>query len=66
VDWETVLVCGFGGMFGWLNYSFKRSLGIEIASMEEKKLGTEQVFGTMEALRQYAKQTTLLKGWLEG
>lgn len=66
VNWETVLACGFGGMLGWLNYSLKRSLGIEVASIEEKKLGTEQVFGTMEALRQYAEQIALLKGWLEG
>ncbi len=53
-------------MLGWLNYSFKRSLGIEAVSIEEMKLGTEQVFDTIEALRQYAKQITLLKGWLVG
>lgn len=66
VDWETVLASGFDGMLGWLDYSFKRSLGIEGTSLEEKKIGTEQVFGTMKTLRQYAKQTTLLKDWLEG
>jgi Putative homoserine kinase type II (protein kinase fold) len=64
VDWDIVLASGFDGMLGWLNYSFKRSLGIEGASSEEIKLGTEQVFGTMKALRKYSQQTTLLKEWL--
>ncbi len=65
-NWKMVLASGFGGMLGWLDYSFKRSLGIEAESLEEKELGTEQVFGTMQALRQYAGQTTLLLDWLEG
>ena len=66
VNWEMVLASGFGGMLGWLNYSFKRSLGIESVSLEEKKLGTEQAFSTMKALTQYAQNTILLKDWLEG
>ncbi|QSX04751.1 phosphotransferase [Sedimentibacter sp. zth1] len=65
VNWEMVLASGFGGMLGWLNYSFKRSLGIESTSLEEKELGTEQVFGTMKALRQYAQNTVLVKNWLD-
>lgn len=64
-NWEIVIASGFGGMLGWLDYSFKRSLGIEVESIEEKKLGTKQVFGTIKSLRQYALQTTLLKDWLE-
>lgn len=66
VNWETVLASGFRGMLGWLNYSLKRSLGIECSFPEEKKSGTEQVFGTIKALSQYAKQTTLFKDWLKG
>lgn len=65
VNWETVLASGFGGMLGWLNYSFKRSLGIESTSLEEKKLGTNQVFGTIKALKQYSQNTVRIKRWLE-
>lgn len=66
VNWDIVLASGFGGMLGWLNYSFKRSLGIESSSLEEKNLGTEQVFGTMKALRQYSENKVMIKDWLEG
>lgn len=66
INWGIVLASGFVGMLGWLDYSFKRSLGIESATSDEKKLGTEQAFDTMKALRQYAQRTALLKYWLEG
>lgn len=64
VSWDKVLAGGFRGMLGWLNYNFKRSLGIECSSLEEKNLGIEQVFDTIRALRQYSQQTDLLHHWL--
>lgn len=64
VDWNTVFTNGYGGMLAWLDYSFKRSLEIECSSLEEKNLGTEQVFGTITALRQYSLRINLLKDWL--
>jgi thiamine kinase-like enzyme len=66
INWNVVLASGFSGMLGWLDYSFKRSLGIESASINEKKLGTEQVFGTMKSLKQYEQQTISLIDWLKG
>jgi Ser/Thr protein kinase RdoA (MazF antagonist) len=65
VNFDKVLSSGFLGMLGWLNYSFKRSLGIEASSVEEKNLGTEQVFVTIKALRQYSKQIQLVKYWIK-
>lgn len=65
VNWDIVLVSGFSGMIGWLNYSFKRSLGIESTSLEEKNLGTKEVFSTIKALRQYSQNTVRIKSWLE-
>ena len=53
-------------MLGWLNYNLKRSLGIECSSLEEKNLGTEQVFHTIKALKQYSQQTDLMQNWLNG
>jgi hypothetical protein len=41
-------------------------LGIECSSLEEKNLGTEQVFGTIKALKQYSQRTNLLLYWLNG
>lgn len=64
VNWDIVLASGFGGMLGWLNYSFKRSLGMESTSLEEKTLGTKQVFSTINSLRQYAQNIIIIKDWL--
>jgi thiamine kinase-like enzyme len=64
VSWDTVFAGGFEGMLGWLNYNFKRSLGIECSSTKEKNLGTEQVFDTIKALKQYSQRTELLRNWL--
>ncbi|MEA4888925.1 MAG: phosphotransferase [Clostridiaceae bacterium] len=65
VNWDMALAAGFAGMLGWLDYSFKRSLGIEAASLEERELGTKQAMATMKALKRYDRQRTLLKNWLE-
>lgn len=64
VNWKKVITCGYSGMLGWLDYSFKRSLGIEASSDEEMELGTQQVLGTIKALTLFEKKTTLIYSWL--
>jgi Ser/Thr protein kinase RdoA (MazF antagonist) len=62
--WNTVLAKGFSSMSGWLEYSLKRSLGIEFADEEERQLGTEQVFGTLDAAQRYFEAAPVLLEWL--
>lgn len=64
VDWYPIITSGFGGMLGWLDYSFKRSLEIDIVSLEEKVLGTEQVLNTIKELIRYTQKMKLLHNWL--
>lgn len=52
-DWEIVFAGGYSGLLGWLDYSFKRSLGLETGSEEERLLGTEQVVATIQELKNY-------------
>lgn len=65
IDWEAIIVSGYSGLLGWLDYSFKRSLGIESSSDEETALGTEHVVATMKELSQYEQKTAVLLSWLE-
>lgn len=52
-DWAVILDKGFGAKLGWLEYSLKRSLGIECADEAEKAMGTDHVFGTIRQLHDY-------------
>lgn len=63
-NWRMVLDNGFLGKLGWLEYSLKRSLWIECTDEEEQKMGTEQVTGTINALRRYADMISELEEWL--
>ncbi len=65
VNWEDVVISGYDGMLGWLNYSFKRSLGIEAENKDERALGTKQVLGTIQALKRYNRNVKYIKEWLE-
>ena len=64
VDWDCVLDSGYAGMLGWLEYSLKRALGIESTDEEEKKLGVEQILGTIMALEKYNNQMKTIMKWL--
>lgn len=64
VDWDCVLDSGYSGMLGWLEYSLKRALGIEISDEEEIKIGTEQIYGTIIALEKYDKQMKTIIKWV--
>ena len=56
---------GYAGMLGWLDYSFKRSLGMESNSNEEQELGTKQVTATLRELRKYEHKAALLHTLLQ-
>ncbi|MGZ9583739.1 phosphotransferase [Paenibacillus marinisediminis] len=63
-DWRMVLEHGYLGKLDWLEYSLKRSLGIECADENEQEMGTNQVIGTINALRQYEDMILELETWL--
>lgn len=54
-DWENALYSGYSAMLGWLEYSLKRSLGIECNDPQDRKTGTEQVFVSIREINQYSK-----------
>jgi Ser/Thr protein kinase RdoA (MazF antagonist) len=63
-NWRMVLVNGFLGKLGWLEYSLKRSLWMECTDEEEQQMGTVQVTGTINAIRRYADMISELEKWL--
>jgi aminoglycoside phosphotransferase (APT) family kinase protein len=64
-DWNTILDKGFSGKLGWLEYSLKRSLGIEAADEAERLMGTEHVTGTLSMLLEYDGAKSKIITWLE-
>ncbi|AIQ46316.1 hypothetical protein R70723_10840 [Paenibacillus sp. FSL R7-0273] len=63
-DWTDVLNLGYTGKLDWLEYSVKRSLGVECSDEAEQQLGAEQVTGTLESLNDYAEFIPLCLEWL--
>lgn len=63
-NWRIVLLNGFLGKLGWLEYNLNRSLRIECTDVEEQKMGTLQTIGTINSLKQYAFMTSDLEKWL--
>lgn len=63
-NWKTVLINGFLGKLGWLEYNLRRSLWIECTDMEEQQIGTDQVMGTIKVIRYYADMMPELEKWL--
>jgi Ser/Thr protein kinase RdoA (MazF antagonist) len=64
-DWDIILDKGFSGLYGWLEYSLKRSLMIECMDETERKAGTVQVKETILTMRQYADTIEELASWLK-
>ncbi len=54
-DWGKTLYSGYSAKLGWLEYSIKRSLGIECNDSSDQKLGTEQVYASIKDINQYSK-----------
>lgn len=63
--WPEVLSSGFHGKIGWLEYSIRRSLGLEGPDISERELGTSQVLPTLQALNDYAGFIPVCLQWLE-
>jgi thiamine kinase-like enzyme len=63
-NWKLVLLNGFLGKLGWLEYSLKRSLCIECVDKEEQQMGTAQVTGTINSIKSYAEMIPELESWL--
>ena len=62
VDWRVVMDAGLS--LHWLEYNIKRSLGIDCTDFAEQKMGTEQVYGTIEYLRRYEATIPQILMWL--
>lgn len=52
---EAVLYSSLEGKISWLEYNLKRSLGIECADENERKLGTEQVIYAIGQIERYVQ-----------
>lgn len=65
MDWATALTIGLSGQLDWLEYNLKRSLGIECSSIEERKLGSEQVILSIKNLKQYEASKAQLEEYLQ-
>lgn len=63
--WPEVLSSGFHGKIGWLEYSIRRSLGLEGPDISERELGTSQVLPTLQALNGYAGFIPVCLQWIE-
>lgn len=63
-NWRMVLVNGFLGKLGWLEYNLKRSLWIECTDDQEQQMGTAEVTATINALRRYAEMIDEIEVWL--
>lgn len=63
-NWRMVLVNGFLGKLGWLEYNLKRSLRVECTDEKEQQMGTVQVVGSINAIRHYADMISELEKWL--
>jgi thiamine kinase-like enzyme len=48
-NWKTVLCKRFIEPLEWIEYSLKRSLGLECIDEQERQIGTDQVFYTIES-----------------
>ncbi|WNS46305.1 aminoglycoside phosphotransferase family protein [Paenibacillus sp. MMS20-IR301] len=62
--WPEVLSGGYQGKLGWLEYSIRRSLGLEGPDEAERELGTSQVLPTLQALNEYAGFIPVCLEWL--
>jgi hypothetical protein len=60
-----ILASGFLGKLDWLEYCLKRSLWIDCTDHDEQKAGTEQVAGTILAIKRYAEKINEIEGWLK-
>lgn len=65
VEWDTVLLCSFDGMLGWLEYNVRRAAGILGNSEEDRKEGERQVIETITEIKKQRAQMIQLRRWLD-
>lgn len=63
-DISAILNYGYMGKFEWLEYSIKRAVGIESSDEAERKLGVEQVYGTLKAIEDYEQTIPIIEDML--
>ncbi|AOZ90799.1 hypothetical protein [Paenibacillus crassostreae] len=63
-DWRKILELGFLSKLDWLEYSLKRLLQIECTDENEQEMGTIEVVGTINTLKQYEEMVSELETWL--
>lgn len=62
VDWTPIFSCGYDGMLGWLEYTLKKSLGIE---GDDTAQGEKQLLSAYRELLRYERQIGRLREELE-
>lgn len=58
-DWPPVFACSYGNMLGWLEYTLKKSLGLE-GDGQARMQGPEQLLAAYAELQRYDAQTEIL------
>lgn len=58
-DWTPIFACSYDGMLGWLEYTLKKSLGLE-GDDQARMQGPEQLLAAYAELRRYDAQTEIL------
>lgn len=64
-DISAILNYGYMGRLEWLEYSIKRAVGEESSDEEERKLGVEQVYGTLIAIEDYEQMIPVIEDILK-
>jgi len=61
---NDVINSSFINKLGWLEYNIKRSLRLECSDEDEQILGTEQVIGTINSIKNYNDLTPIIYNWI--
>lgn len=64
VDWDTVLLRGFDGILGWLEYNMRRAAGMTGEDVADRKEGKKQVESTIAEIKRQKAQMEELRSWL--
>lgn len=63
-DWTPIFACSYDNMLGWLEYTLKKSLGLE-GDGQARIQGPGQLLAAYGELRQYDAQTKILREFLQ-
>jgi len=65
VDWETVLLCSFDGILGWLEYNMRRAAGVLGNDDADRAEGRKQTGCTIAEIKRQKMQMVRLVTWLK-